>query len=207
MMRWLDTPIILSQYDWMPRDRSRKKTLLRWNAHIYSCIVPALLMGILAYLQDFWLAMVVTTNCFLPGLIPCDRKHGPFLASKPYIYTPENSQVLFLQGTISIGNTSSNHWFSGDELLVFGCVTGIEAQLCGAPTFSVYFKCWISDPQGFWLLWFLVSGRLLGKKCITPKTKARTIYNWYLYFKRYFSYLPTWVYKQPIPTYRTSHLK
>jgi len=39
-----------------------------WNAHIYSCIVPALLMGILAYLQDFWLAMVVTTNCFLPGL-------------------------------------------------------------------------------------------------------------------------------------------
>ena len=41
---------------------------LRWNAHIYSCIVPALLMGILAYLQDFWLAMVVTTNCFLPGL-------------------------------------------------------------------------------------------------------------------------------------------
>lgn len=39
-----------------------------WNAHIYSCIVPALLMAILARQQDFWLAMVVGTNCFLPGV-------------------------------------------------------------------------------------------------------------------------------------------
>lgn len=39
-----------------------------WNAHIYSCIVPALLMAILAWRQDFSLAMVVGTNCFLPGV-------------------------------------------------------------------------------------------------------------------------------------------
>ena len=51
--------------------RSRPWLPLRWNAHIYSCIVPALLMAILARQQDFWLAMVVGTNCFLPG---CQNK-------------------------------------------------------------------------------------------------------------------------------------
>lgn len=50
---------------------SRPWLPLRWNAHIYSCIVPALLMAILARQQDFWLAMVVGTNCFLPG---CQNK-------------------------------------------------------------------------------------------------------------------------------------
>ena len=52
--------------------------LLRWNAHIYSCIVPALLMAILAWQQDFWLAMVVGTNCFLPGVqnIQKQSPHG-----------------------------------------------------------------------------------------------------------------------------------
>ena len=39
------------------------------------------------------------------------------------IYTPENSHVPW-KGTISIGNTSSKHWFSGDMLVFQGVSTG-----------------------------------------------------------------------------------
>ena len=46
-------------------------------------------------------------------------------------YTPRKTTMSSKKGTISIGNTSSNHWFSGD-LLVFRGV--IWFSLNGSPT-------------------------------------------------------------------------
>ena len=51
------------------------------------------------------------------------RTKGPEICQTPDILsdTPRNANMSLKRGTISIGKTSSNHWFSGD-MLVFGCV-------------------------------------------------------------------------------------
>ena len=46
------------------------------------------------------------------------------------IYSPENERMSPKKGTISVGNTSSNHWFSGD-MLVFGGVDRNGGCLAG----------------------------------------------------------------------------
>ena len=75
----------------------------------------------------------------------------------PIQSTSRKTNMSLKKGTISIGNTYSNHWFSGD-MLVFGCVLVHDVCLtflqCWAGSLliciSIYLNCWLITYHPFW---------------------------------------------------------
>ena len=57
---------------------------------------------------------------------------------KAYTFTPPKTNMSLQKRTISVGNTSSNHWFSGD-MLVF---TGVGAVLVSGRVFTTSWLQW-----------------------------------------------------------------